>query len=86
MRFILWPAEKYSDGESGPEFYTTIFLSNKTFFKRIWIAIKYIFGYKCKYGHFDEFVWREDDMAQLADLAMNYHGMCRAFRKGDIYE
>jgi len=26
------------------------------FFKRIWIATKYIFGYKCRYGNWDEFI------------------------------
>ena len=24
--------------------------------KRIWIAIKYVFGYRCKFGHWDEVI------------------------------
>ena len=33
--------------------------------KRIWIAIKYIFGYKCRYGHFDEFIFKKSDADKL---------------------
>lgn len=33
--------------------------------KRIWIAIKYIFGYKCCYGHFDEFIFKKSDAGKL---------------------
>ena len=31
-----------------------IFLSEFGVFTRLYRGIKYIFGYKCKYGHFDE--------------------------------
>ena len=33
--------------------------------KRIWVAIKYIFGYRCKYGHFDEFIFNGYDAERL---------------------
>lgn len=33
--------------------------------KRIWMAIKYIFGYKCCYGHFDEFIFKKSDASRL---------------------
>ena len=33
--------------------------------KRIWMAIKYIFGYKCCYGHFDEFIFNPKDADKL---------------------
>lgn len=29
------------------------------------MAIKYIFGYKCCYGHFDEFVFKSSDADKL---------------------
>jgi hypothetical protein len=45
-----------------------IFLSPDSFFKRIWNAIKYIFGYKCKYGHFDEFILNPKDAEKLINL------------------
>lgn len=37
------------------DLYISVFLNEQSFLKRIWSAIKYIVGYKCKYGHFDEF-------------------------------
>lgn len=37
--------------------------------KRIWYAIKYIFGYKCKYGAFEEFIFRVEDIWKLRKLA-----------------
>lgn len=33
--------------------------------KRIKMAIKYIFGYKCRYGHFDEFIFNPNDAERL---------------------
>ena len=34
-------------------------------FKRIGIAIKYIFGYKSRFGEFDEFIISADDKERL---------------------
>ena len=39
--------------------------------KRICIAIKYIFGYKCKFGHFDEFIFKKTDADKLQSV-VNY--------------
>ena len=51
------------------EFYTSIYLNQcRNIFKRIWIAIKYIFGYKCKYGHWDCFILKEHDTNRLIDM------------------
>jgi hypothetical protein len=36
--------------------YLHIFLRERRFFKRLLYGIKYIFGYKCKYGHWDEII------------------------------
>lgn len=36
--------------------------------KRIWDALKYIFGYRSKYGHFDEFIFHRDDASKLAKI------------------
>ena len=37
-------------------------------YKRVWIGIKYVFGYKCKYGHFDEFIMKPEDAERLRGL------------------
>lgn len=36
--------------------------------KRVWIAIKYIFGYRCKYGMFDEVVLNKEDIPKLEKI------------------
>jgi hypothetical protein len=35
------------------------------FFKRIWLAIKYIFGYRSRFGEYDDFIFNPDDMEKL---------------------
>jgi hypothetical protein len=50
-------------------FYTEVFLNNYyRFFKRLWVAIKYVCGYKCRYGHFDCFILQEKDAEKLTQL------------------
>ena len=41
--------------------YVTIHLVPLPFWTRLWTGIKYIFGYRCKYGDFDEIVLRPED-------------------------
>jgi hypothetical protein len=55
------------------EVYTSVFLYQyHSFFVRLWHAIKYTFGYKCKYGDFDCFILREKDLDKLIDLLQKY--------------
>lgn len=39
------------------ELYVYVHLTKDRFFKRLWNAIKYVFGHQCKYGAFDEFIF-----------------------------
>lgn len=65
LRFNYNPEEKIEN----QELYTSIFLNQyKNIFKRIWIAIKYIFGYNCKYGHWDCFVADKDKIKELKEF------------------
>ena len=51
------------------ELYTSVFLNQRrNVFKRVWIALKFVFGYKCKYGHWDCFYMRLDDAERLKAL------------------
>ena len=51
------------------ELYTSVFLNHyQNVFKRVWIALKYVFGYKCKYGHWDCFIMRAEDGERLKSL------------------
>lgn len=40
---------------------------NYSFFKRIWLAIKYIFGYRSRYGFYQEFVLTPERVIGLRD-------------------
>lgn len=37
----------------------------KNVFQRLWYAIKYVLGYKSKYGAFDEMLLTENDIEQI---------------------
>lgn len=60
---------KFVYDSENKELYSEIFLNQyRNFFKRSWVAIKYIFGYKCKYGHFDCFIFKNDDIVKFKNL------------------
>jgi len=40
-------------------------------YKRIWTAVKYVFGYKSKYGDFDEFIFKDEDVDRLLELLVH---------------
>lgn len=42
----------YLSDEEFPELYMSYFLQEESFWNRVKLASKFIFGYKCKYGHF----------------------------------
>ena len=55
------------------ELYASVFLHQyRNIFSRIWVAIKYVFGYKCKYGHWDCFTLRPSDVAKMMLLLEEY--------------
>jgi hypothetical protein len=49
-----------------------VFLRPESFYKRIWLGIKYIFGYTCRYGYFDEFILDPKDVDRMIGLLTNY--------------
>lgn len=54
------------DGEK--EVYVHIHLNKLPFFKRVWIAIRYTFGYQCRYGAFDEMILDKSHINKLKDV------------------
>ena len=40
----------------------------RNFFKRVWVAIRYIFGYRCKYGEWDCVMLGEEQLQQMLDF------------------
>jgi hypothetical protein len=49
--------------------FANIHLVKKSFFKRIVLGVKYIFGYSCKYGHFEEFILKREHAWRLIKIA-----------------
>jgi hypothetical protein len=45
--------------------YVSIHLASKSFWERVILGMKYIFGYKCKYGHWEEFYMGKQEAEQL---------------------
>jgi len=48
--------------------YVHVYLTTwKNPFRRIWVALKYIFGYKSRYGAWDEFILNPKDVVRLKE-------------------
>jgi hypothetical protein len=55
--------------EDDKTLYSEIHLSQyRSFFKRVLVAIKYIFGYKCQYGHWDTFHMQPEDLSKIIKI------------------
>ena len=50
----------------------------RSIWQRLVVAVKYVFGYKCRYGHFDEFIWNHEHAEKLEELA-------KLLRKNETY-
>ena len=59
----------YSEDDGFPMVYSHIHLNQRPFWGRLKYGIKYIFGYKCRYGAFDEFIFSPDDAYKLKTVA-----------------
>lgn len=46
----------FTSNEEDLEVYMTIHLTKKSFWKRLKHGVKYIFGYRCSYGDFQEVI------------------------------
>lgn len=63
VRFVL------DDDEVYPHIYMSVQLSRShRFFRRLWMAIKHVFGYECKYGHWDEVMLTGPEVEILRDM------------------
>ena len=65
IRFTLDKEEK--------EIYVSVFLGNhRNFFQRLWLAIKYTFGYKSRYGYFGNWTMNQDDADKLEQMVKDF--------------
>ena len=58
----------WGDDENGEVYMEVLLNPEYIWWKRIWVAIKYIFGYKCKYGMFDEVILNKKDIPKLEKI------------------
>jgi len=68
---IIFLYDEYIDEINGKKYsmcYAHIHLNERSFWYRVKYGIKYIFGYKCRYGAFDEFIFNPSDADRLQDL------------------
>jgi len=65
FRFLHFDDERYAGDETGAIYVSTFLNTYRGIFKRIWIAIKYIFGYKSKYGEWDEIILNDEKRERL---------------------
>lgn len=57
---------RFSFDEEEKEVYTEVYLKQyRGFFKRVWIALKYIFGYSSRYGHWDCTIMNDAESRKL---------------------
>jgi hypothetical protein len=52
--------------------YLHYYLEAPNFFKRLWYGIRYIFGYRCRYGEFGEVLLEEIDALRLRTFLNGY--------------
>lgn len=55
-------------GKEPDELHFSVFLNERPFWTRLWYGIKYIFGYKCPYGHFDSFILHPAEAKKLQEV------------------
>lgn len=65
MRFNL-------DREEPSVIYISVHLSSDVWHKRIVNAVRYVFGHTSRYGHFDEFLFRQEDCDKLISMLEEY--------------
>lgn len=60
LRFIYDPEDN--------DLWTEVYLDKQVWYRRIWVALKYVFGYQSKYGAFDSFLFDPKDADRMIDL------------------
>ena len=68
----------YFPDEEWPELFFEFHLKTwRNIFQRTWAALRYAFGYHCRYGEWDELVMTPRDARQLAEFLLEYAEIAR---------
>ena len=59
-----------------------VFLNDYPYFwKRVWLGIRYIFGYKSKFGHYDTVSFRYEDIPRMKAILDKFTGRVDEYTK-----
>jgi len=61
----------FKDTEDNQLIVTVHLSSHKNILKRLWLAIKYVCGYRSRFGHWDEFLFKPEDEIKLREYLLN---------------
>lgn len=56
------------DPQEGELYVSTYLNDYRTWYHRVWVGLKYIFGYACKYGHWDTTLLDDLELSRLKEL------------------
>lgn len=56
------------DPMDGNQVYLSVQLPKVSFFKRMLAAVKYVLGYQCKYGHWEETLINKNQIEEIIEL------------------
>jgi hypothetical protein len=66
---LFYNEEEYSNGQKYNMCYAHVHLTTyESFWKRVVHGVKFMFGYKSKYGAWDEFIFNPNDADKLQEL------------------
>lgn len=64
------------------DLYMSVFLGSyyPSFWKRVWYAFRYIFGYKCQYGHWDCTQINSKTAGEIIELLQDYRNRAEGYK------
>lgn len=65
---------KFLEDEDDLVYVNVHLTTNRNFFQRLWYGLKYAFGYRSRYGDWDEFIFDRAKMTELTDFMKQKKG------------
>jgi hypothetical protein len=65
---------RFIHDEETNDFWTSVYLNPKPWYKRVWVAVKYVFGYQSKYGAWDCFLLDPKDANRMITILAKTRG------------
>ena len=79
---VVWWSDDGSDIDWEPMLGHSVFLGDyPKIWSRIWHAIKYVFGHKSIYGHFDCFLMKPEDTDKMIAMLQEFQEKHKNYRE-----